>query len=596
MSNSQVRFTSVKFSKYKAFKDFSLSFTEMNVLVGPNNAGKSTILGAFRILSEGIRKAQMRNPDIVRGSLGTTRGYQIDLSDIPVASENLFYDYDTSQAAEICFRLSNGNELLLYFPEQGACSMLCVTKTKPVVSTSTFKSQYPVSIGFVPILGPVEHNEPLFQKEAARLALQTHKAARNFRNIWYHYPENFEAFRELVKFTWPGMDIQPPELSMMDGKPLLRMYCPEDRIPREIYWAGFGFQVWCQLLTYLDRNRDSSVMIIDEPDVYLHADLQRQLVGILRSLGPDIVIATHSSEIVNESDTNDLVLISKRNRSGKRVVDPSQLTHIFQLLGSNLNPVLTQIAKCRRILFVEGNDFQVISRFARKLNLANVASRSDFAVVPAGGFNPTKVAYFLEGIRNTLGVSVIASAVFDRDYRGAAECKDVAKELMKHCRYVHIHEKKELENFLLNASCLTRAIELRLIERMRRTGKTITFTENMDELLSLLTDPLKHSIQAKHLVSRFQQEKSRSPNIHDSTINESILKDFELTWGNIGERLKIVPGKEVLSMLNKFLQGNYEISITDASIVDAFLELEIDDDMRLLIKKLEEFRREAVEA
>jgi len=93
------------------------------------------------------------------------------------------------------------------------------TVGRPVTSTSLFKSQYNVSIGFVPILGPVEHDAQLYQKEAARLALLTHKAARNFRNIWYHYPEYFEIFRALIKSSWPGMDIEKPEIEQFRKEP-----------------------------------------------------------------------------------------------------------------------------------------------------------------------------------------------------------------------------------------------------------------------------------------------------------------------------------------------------------------------------------------
>src|SRR5262249_38277995 len=91
------------------------------------------------------------------------------------------------------------NELVLFFPERGACYLHCITKTKTVRSTSQFMNQYNIPVGFVPILGPVEHEEPLYQRDAARLALLTHRAARNFRNIWHHYPDNFDEFRNLVK-------------------------------------------------------------------------------------------------------------------------------------------------------------------------------------------------------------------------------------------------------------------------------------------------------------------------------------------------------------------------------------------------------------
>ena len=244
-------FTSVKFHHYKAFRNYSLKLNDFSVLVGPNNSGKSTVIGAFRILAEGIRKARTRNPIMLLGPQGVTQGYNLDLHDIPVATENVFYDYDDSEPASVTFRISNGNELLLFFPERSVCYFICQNKGRPVTSTSIYKKQFDVSISFVPILGPVDHDEPLFKKEAARLALLTYRAARNFRNIWYHYPDDFDEFKRLIQSTWPGMDIDKPEIDYNQDKPLLSMFCPEGRIPREIFWSGFGFQVWCQMLTYI---------------------------------------------------------------------------------------------------------------------------------------------------------------------------------------------------------------------------------------------------------------------------------------------------------------------------------------------------------
>ena len=161
------------------------------------------------------------------------------------------------------------------------------------------------------------------------------------------------------------------------------MFCPEERIPREIFWAGFGFQVWCQMLTHLIQSRDLSLFLIDEPDIYLHSEFQRQLLGLIKGLGPDIIIATHSTELIVEAETDDLVLINKQAKKANRIRQPSQLQGVFTTLGSNLNPVLTQLAKTRKVVFVEGQDFQIIGRFARKLGFDGVSSRRDFAIVSA---------------------------------------------------------------------------------------------------------------------------------------------------------------------------------------------------------------------
>jgi hypothetical protein len=395
MKNDEAtRFVRVEFSRFKAFKRFSLSLTHFNILVGPNNAGKSTILAAFRILAAGMRRAYSRNPEVINGPMGAgpTHGYRIDLSSISIAEENLFYNYDDSEAATIKFKLSNSGELTLYFPEQGTCYLLASYNGKTNYSPSTFKKHFNCKIGFVPILGPLEHNETLYEAEAARLALYNYRAARNFRNIWYHLPDKFDEFRSALARTWPGMDVEPPIVDTSHSKPKLHMFCPEDRIPREIFWAGFGFQVWCQMLTHVIQSSDTALFLIDEPDIYLHSELQRQLIGLLRDMGPDILIATHSTEIITEAEIDDIVLINKLRNSGRRIKNPMQLEEVFAILGSNLNPILTQLAKSRRVLFVEGLDFQIFSKFAFKLDCSIVGNRSQFAVVPVEGFNPERIS------------------------------------------------------------------------------------------------------------------------------------------------------------------------------------------------------------
>ena len=141
--------------------------------------------------------------------------------------------------------------------------------------------------------------------------------------------------------------------------------------------------------------------LLMSPDIYLHSDLQRQLMSILEDLGPDILIATHSTEIVTEAEPNDIILVDKNYNSARRIKNPDQLNEVFSSLGSNLNPILTQLSKTRRAIFVEGKDFQVISRFARKLGQHSLSNRSNFAVIPIEGFRPDRVRSLIKGIELT---------------------------------------------------------------------------------------------------------------------------------------------------------------------------------------------------
>jgi hypothetical protein len=585
----------VVFKRFKAFESFTLHLRHFNILVGPNNAGKSTILTAFRILAAALRKANSRNPELVPGPNGDRYGYGIDLTPVSVGSDNIFYNYDDSEPAQISFKLSNNNELLLYFPERGSCYLIADSKNRVVRSTTIFKSEFNCPIGFVPILGPVDENEQLYEKEAARLALFNYRAARNFRNIWYHFPEKFSVFREALSRTWPGMDVEEPRPDYSGVKPRLHMFCPEERIPREIFWAGFGFQVWCQMLTHVIQSDNAALFLIDEPDIYLHADLQRQLLGLLRNLGPDILIATHSTEIITEAEPDDIVLISKKRTSGRRIKHPTELTEVFTLLGSNLNPILTQLAKTRRVLFVEGKDFQILGRFATKLGKAAVGARSDFAVVTVEGFNPERIKNLKSGMETTLGSRIKSAAILDRDYRSSEEAAVIQVACGKFCEIATVFVRKEIENYLLVPDAIERAARRRADDRHRRTGEPTSPIPSVKSILMEYAADKRNYVLAQTLAHHRRFQRGETPTMHEETMNENALDNFEQGWKDLAGQLAVVPGKEALSFINQRLQEQCKISVTPTGIIDAMSKDEVPDDLQQLIEALDMFSRSPVE-
>ncbi|RYZ88607.1 MAG: hypothetical protein EOP06_10650 [Proteobacteria bacterium] len=584
-------FLEVSFTRFKAFKTFKLSLRHFNILVGPNNAGKSTILASFRILAAGLRAARSRKPKLLYGPNGPTLGYVIDLTSLSVAEENIFHNYDDEYAATVIFKLSDRSTLTLYFPEQGSSYLIVDSPLGSVTRPAEFRDFFDCEIGFVPILGPVEHDERLFESEAARLALFSYHAARNFRNIWHHFPEHFLKFREVLRRTWPGMDIEPPEVDASHKRPLLRMFCPEERIPRELFWSGFGFQVWCQMLTHVIQNDGASIFLIDEPDIYLHADLQRQLVSILRDLGPDILIATHSTEIVSEADTHDIVVINKKSSSSRRIKDPTQLGHVFSLLGSNLNPVLTQLAKTKRVLFVEGTDFQVIGRFASKLGYPTVGNRSDFAVVPLDGFNPERMKNLKAGMEATLGMKIRSAIILDRDFRSDVQCAAYASECAAECDVVVIHKRKEIENFLLIPNAIDRAATKRLADRDKRTHNISVYDQSAREILSKFAKLQKSYVGGQFTSTYKNFIRLTDKKTHEATLNEQALAAFDIMWGDLPQRLMLIGGKSALSDLSGHLQESCSISLTPTAIIDAMFVSEIPQEMVDLVRQLDAFAK-----
>ena len=311
---------SVEFRNFKALQHYSLKLQHMNILVGPNNSGKSTILSAFQALAAGMRQARSKSAERVSGPEEAIHlGYRIPEEMFPMSVENIHTDYrDADTTVE--FRFSNGNKLQLYFPVEGGSIMIPQPTGKLIHSPKQFREGFPVTIATVPVLGPIDPEENLYQEVTVKRGLATHRASSHFRNYWHHYPDGFDDFSALISKSWPEMTIDSPQI-LDPSSARLSMFCYEKRIARELYWSGFGFQIWCQLLTHISRAASDTFLVIDEPEIYLHPDIQRQLLGIVRDSGPDIMLATHSTEIMGEADPSEIILIDKTRKSAERLKD-----------------------------------------------------------------------------------------------------------------------------------------------------------------------------------------------------------------------------------------------------------------------------------
>jgi AAA15 family ATPase/GTPase len=81
-------FTAVKFQNFKSLRDFTIHLKGMNVLVGPNNAGKSTVLDAFRVLMVAHKYASRRIPSPLQVNDQAIVGYDIPTAQIPISLAN----------------------------------------------------------------------------------------------------------------------------------------------------------------------------------------------------------------------------------------------------------------------------------------------------------------------------------------------------------------------------------------------------------------------------------------------------------------------------------------------------------------------------
>ncbi len=583
---TKISINQIFFKNYKSLKYYRLRLLQMNILIGPNNSGKSTIIGALRLLEQALRKAGASRATFISHYGQKRAAWQIPYTSLPVSYENIHTNYQDIDS-EIEFTFSNKMKVGLYFPVDGGCYFWADSDYGQITESKTLKRLLPFNLVIVPILGPLAHNERPVTPETVSKNLISTRASRNFRNYWMQNQGHFDEFAALVVQTWPGMTVMKPEASADS----IVMFCKEGRIDRELFWSGFGFQIWLQLLTHVSRSKDADLFVVDEPELYLHADVQRQLLGIMRDMDGDVVLASHSSEIIGEADHSEIVLIDKQKQKSERLKDTDGVQKVLELLGSVQNITLTKLAKTKRILFVEGHsDSRMIRRFAKRFGYPALEQGKDYTVLPSGGFSSWKeIRALAAGFENALGVRLKVAAIFDRDYWCHAEIEEISEELQMHLRFSLIHSRKEIENYLLEPEILQKALSAAIQDQRRRLGEEQAAPLSVYNLLMEITDDLKDELldifQTKFVEYNRQSRKDMKVLLGDAR------KEFMKSWNDLNSRLRIVPGKRTLAKLRQEISIRHKVTITDHRIISSFPKDNCPDDLKPLLDGLDEFRQ-----
>jgi energy-coupling factor transporter ATP-binding protein EcfA2 len=582
-----LRPSSVHFENYKGLTDFRLNLRKLNILVGPNNAGKSTVIGAFRMFEQALRRARAFRAakHLVDGRY--VPAWVFSQEDFPVTLENVTTNYSTN-AASITLTLEGRRHLRMVFPGDRLCYFTASVDDSLVATPKEFDEDFNFSIGTVPVLGPVEHEEDLVQHETVTRNLPTHRACRNFRSYWYHFRDDFEEFSRFVSDTWRGAQLQRPYATGNGAK--LAMFVREPEAQRELFWSGFGFQIWCQLLTHFIRCRRMDLIAVDEPETYLHADVQRRLLHVVRSLGMTAIIATHSTEIISEAEPSSISLIDKSSKGSHRLASLDDVQGAYDALGSNASVVMTRLARNRHLLFVEGNDIRLIRLLGRVAGIRELADGIGFVDCPIGGFTGwRKVAACAWGFREVLPGALRVGCILDRDYFPTAELDTVRAELNKHSDFVWIHPVKEIENYFLDPRAIQLAVDDR-IANSRERGQHVKL-ERFDviALLEKLVTDLMPTAQSQIIGRAIAHNRGQRTGRDDATVIDETMKGIQAIGKDLGARMRVVSGKDLINHLNRHLQNEVGTNVSFADLASAMQSVGMERHTRDLLDSVHAF-------
>jgi predicted ATPase len=568
--------------RYKGFEEFSISFRDKNFLVGPNNAGKSTIVTALRLCAALASHGGRRRADEVfqhdeRGVYGHLLT-SINVRDSPgFVAENIRHEF-REETAFVELQYKSGAVLRVVWPVDDAAFFYLDRLPGIIARTPRAVSESVSPIGIVPMLSPLEQSEVVLSRDYVQENRNGRLASRHFRNHLYHLRGDFpERYEELLAFLLSHTpEISGLRLATDIGEKGLELdlFFMESatRTEKELFWAGDGMQVWLQLLYHIFRQPKFPTLVLDEPDVFLHPDLQRRLVVLLEDIGQQIILATHAPEMLTEAARSSVVWVDRVRRHASRAKDDRNLARLNRELGSGFNLGVARALRSKLALFVEGDDMKVLRNLANAAGAANVRSERGVAVIPLGGFtNWHHVEPFAWMARGLLGDAVPIRVVLDRDYRSDGAVHDVVKALENAGVKANVWRRKELESYLLVPS---------LISRLAGVGE--------DDVRALLADSIeaqKYVVQANFLNERQLEEVSARR--HAVTVATAALPEFEAAWSSEGGRLFMAPPKEVLHALNDRLVAAGGTAVSVRALSSRIRPDELDGEMRDVLLAIE---------
>jgi hypothetical protein len=570
----------IEMKNYKGFEGFSLKLAaNTSILVGPNNAGKSTAIGALRLCAQLIAYAKRRKPEFVR--LDDSRGRSVHAYRLAAASpnfidENIAYEFrDVEARIEIHFK--NKAAVYVAWPLEDLPYFYLehIPGAQPP-SLNVVRRDYP-SVGVIQTLTPVEHREQILAGDYVRKSQGSRLASRHFRNQLYMVQqENDGAYKDFRTFALSHTpEIASLNLVRSSHVAEMDLYFTEakSRVEKEIYWAGDGLQIWLQLLYHIWRHQNVASLIIDEPDVYLHPDLQRRLVQILENTDAQIILATHAPEVLTEANKDAVIVIDRTRKSSKRISNDRELSALNSALGSGFNLRLAKALRSRAALFVEGQDMKILSNLARTCGAARFYKEDGLTVVPMGGSSKRKLAESFGWLNTTiLGSSVQVAVLLDRDFMDNDAVDLICQDFELQNVYAHIWKLSEIENYLLSVPTLA---------RLSKLGEEVTC-----DLLDLAFEAHKEEVFGQLLARELQ--KGQKIGEHASTTATRTRTQFEVDWASgIEYRLSVTPGKDVLASLNQKIQAASGKAISARALSASIQRDEVPEELKEVIAAIE---------
>lgn len=376
-----VRVTYISIENFKIFgKNIRIDLTNPTVLIGPNNAGKTSVLQAFALWSLGIKTW-----NILKGKSKSRIRYgvpinRLNLYQLPVQNARFLWNNSEVRRGstelipvKITLGLLIDNKVYdcsMEFTQQSSEMIYCKPVGILIEDSNVLDAAIKLQINLLYSMSGIAIEEVRHQPERVNFLMGQGMTSEVLRNLCYNITnENPENWAEIVKWMEKlfGMHIQTPQFNVAKGVLDLVYKHRDNKKTLDIASAGRGALQILLLLSYMYSHK-SSVILVDEPDAHLEIIKQKTIYALLNDVAVQndiqLIIATHSEVVLNEAVDNSIAMIldgevkiiSDKDKEVKPILREFGVEHYYKA------------AITHNILYVEGStDISILKTFAKLL-------------------------------------------------------------------------------------------------------------------------------------------------------------------------------------------------------------------------------------
>lgn len=298
----------IKLDNFKRISSFETDLDKINVLVGANNSGKSSVLQGiqFTIMAEVVRRIMNR------GTVPQEKLLYLPSADFSVLRHNTAYtNYSgytsflqlTSDTASDGVNDDSFSITLSKGRNYGNISVSTAGNNKFRLLVSSSKELYSA---YTPGLSGIPYSEKQVTPAVLRNAAANGDANLYLRNIIYYIKEqnNLGELNRLISHIFPSYKISVPYDPNNDTTIIVNVNIGSHIIPLEL--CGTGVLQIIQIMAYSIYFRPK-LLLLDEPDEHLHPNNQNLLCQAIKLLSDkmelQIIMTTHSRHVISSLES-----------------------------------------------------------------------------------------------------------------------------------------------------------------------------------------------------------------------------------------------------------------------------------------------------